>query len=87
MQMPEYIEKEALMNRINEWDELARAGKIPNCKDGDCYESAMDIAIMVEEAPTANVRENVWGCVELDRTPNIMSMLRLQRVDQKRCNS
>lgn len=55
----EYIEREALMAKIDAWEESARNGTNPNCKNGDEYEAAMDIAIMVEEAPTADVRENV----------------------------
>lgn len=59
--MAEYIEREALMAKIDAWEESARNGTNPNCKNGNEYEAAMDIAIMVEEAPTANVRENVTG--------------------------
>lgn len=59
--MAEYIEKEALMAKIDAWEESARNGTNPNCKNGNEYEAAMDIAIMVEEAPAASVRENVKG--------------------------
>ena len=57
--MAEYIDKEALMKKIDAWEESARNGTNPNCKNGNEYEAAMDIAIMVEEAPAADVRENV----------------------------
>jgi len=57
----EYIDKEALMAKIDAWEESARNGTNPNCKNGNEYEAAMDIAIMVEEAPAADVRENVKG--------------------------
>lgn len=50
--MAEYIDKDALMQKIDEWDESARNGTNPNCKNGDEYEAAMDICIMVEESPT-----------------------------------
>lgn len=55
----EYIERTALMAKIDAWDESARNGTNPDCKNGNEYEAAMDIAIMVEEAPVADVAEVV----------------------------
>lgn len=46
------IDADALMEKIDAWDDSARNGENPNCKNGNEYEAAMDIAIMVEQAPT-----------------------------------
>ena len=46
------IDADALMNKIDEWDAKAIAGENPDCRNGDEYEAAMCIAIMVEDAPT-----------------------------------
>lgn len=56
-----YINKDALMTKIDAWEESAQNGTNPNCKNGNEYEAAMDIVIMVEEAPAADVRQNVEG--------------------------
>ena len=53
--MANYIDKDILMAQIDRWDESALNGTNPNCKNGNEYEAAMDIAIMVEEAPIVDV--------------------------------
>ena len=45
------IDVDGLMTKINAWDESARNGTNPNCKNGNEYEAAMDICIIVEESP------------------------------------
>lgn len=60
-EMPEYIERNRLMQKIDVWEQSAREGTNPNCKNGNEYEAAMDIAIMVEEAPVVRVREDMRG--------------------------
>lgn len=46
------IDADVLMAKIDAWDESAIKGTNPNCKNGNEYEAAMDICIMVEESPT-----------------------------------
>lgn len=45
------IDADVLIAKIDAWDESARNGTNPNCKNGNEYEAAMDICIMVEESP------------------------------------
>jgi hypothetical protein len=48
------IDADELTAKIDTWDESARNGTNPNCKNGNEYEAAMDICIMVEESPTVD---------------------------------
>lgn len=45
------IDLDELIAKIDAWEESALNGINPNCKNGNEYEAAMDIAIMVEESP------------------------------------
>lgn len=48
------IDADVLTAKIDAWDESALNGTNPNCKNGNQYEAAMDICIMVEESPTVD---------------------------------
>ena len=71
------------MTQIDKWDESARNGTNPNCKNGNEYEAAMDIVIMVEEAPAADVVEVVhgyWKNCEIDDTVICSQLYQLKQI-------
>lgn len=48
----ELIDRDALLTQIDAWEQSAIAGTNPDCPNGDAFEGATCISIMVEDAPT-----------------------------------